>query len=139
MNKSGFGMTLKTTMLATSFGVIISFSVTAQAATLVPLSGDVYDRKGNQGFHHVTSATEVKPGDTVMAGPNGSAKINFGDGCSISVGAGQTVTVPAQCQGLGQAPVEIGAGQYLVGGAVVGIAGIGIYEAAARNAQPVSP
>ena len=50
-------------------------SFAAEAATLNPTGGTVFTRTGGQGFHRVTTSTEVQPGDTVMAAPDGSAQI----------------------------------------------------------------
>jgi hypothetical protein len=123
-------MTLRSLLLGAA--VCMLPVVTAQAATLIPTGGDVYDRTGSRGFHKVTSAAEVQPGDTVMAGPNGSAQITFSDGYSITVGPGQTVIVPEKHQ----ATDDPNAGQYLVGGAVAAIFGISIYEIVSNSVAP---
>ncbi len=129
----GFGMTLKTTILAAGFSVMIV--ATAQTATLVPTAGDVYDRTGSGGFHRVTSATEVQPGDTVMAGPNGSAQITLSDGFVITVGPGQTVIVPEKRR----ATDDPDAGKYLLGGAFAAIIGTGLYETFKKDNNPSLP
>ncbi len=130
-------MRLRTILLSAAFCLLPV--VTTQAATLVPTGGDVYDRTGSRGFHKVTSTTEVQPGDTVMAGPNGSAQITLNDGSVITVGPGQTVIVPEKRQ----AADDPNLGQYLVGGAVAAVFGVSIYEivngGVAAAPPPVSP
>ena len=91
-------------------------SLPALAATVDSVQAPVSLNTGN-GFRHIAGTTGAKVGDQVMAGPGGSAKIVYGDGCVEQVDPGTVVTVKEA------PPCQVGAHParpYIIGAAVVG-------------------
>lgn len=116
----GFDMYKFAAFLA--LGATLGWSVAATAATVNVNSGTVSINGGKP----VSGSAKVNPGDTITAGPNGSAVISYDNGCSAQVSSGSTVSVvqEAQCSA---AAGGIGSTGLLVGAAVVaGAVGIGI-------------
>jgi hypothetical protein len=64
----------------------------ASAATVDSIEGRVLLNRGD-GFQVLAVATTANPGDKVMASPDGSAKLRYGDGCVIDVRPGAVVSV----------------------------------------------
>jgi len=62
------------------------------AATVELVSGDVLINRGN-GFQHVRGTSEVKVGDSVMARPEGSARVIYDDTCWVPVKPGHVVVI----------------------------------------------
>ncbi len=114
-------------------------NIAAEAATLNPTGGTIFTRTGGQGFHRVTGPTEVQPGDTVMAAPDGSAQIVLGDGKVITVGPGQVVVVPQSSFSDGTQPGGIDPTYVLIGGAAAVGIGVGIYYATKGSSTPAAP
>jgi hypothetical protein len=115
-------------------------TLTAQAATLNPINGVIFTRSGSEGFHKVTTSTEVNAGDTVMAAAKSNAQIVLSDGTVITVAPGQVVTVP-QSGAVSNDPAGINPTYALIGvGAAVGI-GVGVYYATKNSdaPKPASP
>jgi hypothetical protein len=126
------GVEMKLRLTATVAVLSLLGNFAAQAATLNPIDGTIFTRTGGQGFHRVTSSTEVQPGDTVMAALDSSAQIVLNDGTVITVTAGQVVTVPGserRAEGIDPAYALIGVG------AAAGI-GVGIYYAIKKSNTP---
>lgn len=97
------------------------FSSAASAATITSVTGGVSLSHGD-GFKRVSSGASAHAGDTVMAGPSGSAEIVYDDGCRQKVDAGTTVVVSATspCKSAG-APTDYILGAAVVGGIAAGI------------------
>ncbi len=87
----------------------------AQAATVTTSQQKVFVNHGG-GYHSVTGTVKVNAGDTVMAGPNGSAVITYDDGCKVTVDPGAVVAITAV------SPCKLGLGvdDFAVGAAVIG-------------------
>lgn len=64
----------------------------ATAATLNPIQGDILVNRGN-GYRLESTASELKPGDMVVANAGAAAQIFYPDGCSVPVQAGSIVTI----------------------------------------------
>jgi hypothetical protein len=74
--------------------------VKAQAtatATVQPVKAHVSINRGH-GYKEVAASTEVFPGDQVMAGPGGHAKIVYAEGCVVDVYPGAVVGVAGSCK-----------------------------------------
>lgn len=109
------------------------WSAVASAATVKPMKGSVSINAGRP----VSTATTVKVGDTVTAGPGGPATIRYANGCSVTVEPGTTVTVvPDDLCTVGLAG-DPGVTALAVGAGVVAAGAVALAVAAARN--PASP
>jgi len=62
------------------------------AATLASVQGKVSVSDGN-GYEPVSGPTQLNVGDTVMAGPEGSAWVIYDDMCSVPVKPGHVVVI----------------------------------------------
>lgn len=89
----------------------------AEAAMVTAIQGDVLVNRG-VGFAPVKEPVELAPGDLVLAAVGGSARVQFGKGCEITVRPGQIVRVSAT------PPCEKAAGAELPSGNTSG-SGIG--------------
>src|SRR5262245_22230360 len=67
----------------------------AEAAVLQPLSGNVRVSHGG-GYLAVRAATNVDPGDQVMVGPKGQARVVYPDGCAVDVKPGSVMVIGAE-------------------------------------------
>lgn len=85
----------------------------AQAITVESIQGQVAINRGD-GFRPVTTATQGKSGDRVMANPNSSAEIVYDNGCREKVDPGQVVVIKVEPPCAGIIPPN-----YLVTGALV--------------------
>jgi hypothetical protein len=130
---------VKSKLVMTIAALSLLANIAAEAATLNPTGGTIFTRTGGQGFHRVTSTTEVQPGDTVMAAPDGSAQIVLSDGRVITVGPGQVVVVPQSSDRSGAGAID--PTYVLIGGAAAVGIGVGIYYATKGSGAPapVSP
>lgn len=70
-------------------GILVS---TAQAAMVIDIKGDVLVNRG-AGFVAVREPVELAPGDLVLAGAGGAARVDFGKGCAVPVKPNQIVRV----------------------------------------------
>jgi hypothetical protein len=70
----------------------------AASATVDPSHGDVLINRG-KGFTQIRRPVKVRAGSSVMVGPNSSAVIAYGDGCTVNVEPGtvQTVAMLSPC------------------------------------------
>lgn len=134
------------TMLAVASLFASSF---AQAATLDTIRGGVTLNRGD-GYKPVQQSTKVKRGDTVMAGPNGQARIVYDDGCTVQVVSDGVVTIapesPCALGALNNAePGLIGPGMspnttlLMTGAIVLGGAGIAAIVVHNNKQTPASP
>jgi hypothetical protein len=123
----------------------VAFSVPSLAATVEP-EGQVSINRGS-GFQPVKGVVQANVGDSVMASPNGSARIVYSDDCSIPVVPGAVITIAAEspCKSFAQATPPTQSpdpGAFVVGAVVLG-AGIGGAVAATSSSQtppaPASP
>ena len=70
-------------------------SLPAFATTVDSVKGKVLINRG-EGFQQVTTGAQANAGDQLMAGPGGSAKLVYSDGCQVSVVPGRVVSVGKQ-------------------------------------------
>ena len=82
-------MLRKLCVLVTSASLLAS---SANAALLISVEGAVMVNKG-EGFVDVGDVAEVKPGDRVLVRGEGSAQIDYGDGCVVEVSDNQSVVI----------------------------------------------
>lgn len=110
----------------------------ANAAILSSVQGPVSINKGS-GFAAAGAGAEVSPGDQVMTGANGSATVDYGPGCSQSIGSGQVVVVPA-APACAAGAAGMNTGTLVVGGLVVG-GGVAaaIALSGGSDKKPISP
>ncbi len=141
-----------TTGTLVAVAAVLLGTIQTLAATVDGISGPVFVNKG-RGFQTVTAATQINPGDIVMARDGGRAEVIYADGCRTRVEAGQPVSV-ASSGGIKDGGVElspcaadgrvagaggIAPGALLVGGVVVA-AGIGAAVILSNNdSKPSSP
>lgn len=71
---------------------LVSMTPLADAAKVVPLSGEILVNSG-AGYHRITEAVELKPGDAAIAEPNAQASLIYDDGCAIDVRPGMVAWV----------------------------------------------
>jgi len=112
----------------------------AHAATVSNVSGGVSVSNGS-GFTPLANGATVSAGQRIMVPASGAAQVSFGVGCTVSLPAGQTFTVPAEspCVATGGLdPAYVTAGLVLVGGAVVGAIAIAD-NGSSSPTWPVSP
>jgi hypothetical protein len=82
------------TFVATAFfGATVLLATASWAATLEPVTGDLWINHG-KGFQKVlASKIEAKVGDSVMVDPGGIAKVTYADGCQANVTPGTVMTI----------------------------------------------
>ena len=80
--------------IALAAGAFISLP--ALAAKVEVVQGTVSVNQG-QGYKQVAAASDVSPGDQVMAAPGARGKIVYSDGCAVDVYPGAVLTVPGKC------------------------------------------
>lgn len=106
----------------------LSFALAARAASVDSIEGRVLINRGN-GYQQMAGPSQAHVGDTLMASPGSSAKLRYGDGCTVAVLPGSIVTVGSvsPCGALvGSEPPpplneeSILLDNYLIVGAVVG-------------------
>jgi hypothetical protein len=56
------------------------------------IEGTVFINRG-EGYQRITSPTQIKAGDFIMASPGGSAQVVYNDECRVKVEAGAVVTI----------------------------------------------
>lgn len=102
------------------------FTSHAQAATVEVIQAKVSVNAG-KGFVRVTGSAAVRPGNSVMAGPGGSAEIVYDNGCRQRVEPGSVAVVQQnpQCE-VEAIPDDHAAltGLLVVGGVVGGVIAI---------------
>lgn len=119
----------------------------AGAATLTPTAGEVMVNTGG-GYQPVTSAIEVKAGDSILVNPGGSAQLVYGDCATYEINPGDVVyvaeqeTIPCGAGG-GGAGLGLGAlgggGGLVVGGLAVAV-GVGVVAGVSSGSDsPASP
>jgi hypothetical protein len=70
----------------------LSVGAPARAAVLDGIQGQVLINRG-AGYRLAKGPTELKPGDSIIANPGGSAVVSYTDGCNVPVAAGSVVAV----------------------------------------------
>jgi len=121
----------------------------AEAAVLEPLRGNVRVSHGG-GYLAVRAATNVDPGDQVMVGSKGQARVVYPDGCAVDVKPGSVMVVGAESPCTKQAAAGSPMDPALAAAAALGAAGGGIAAGVSRSSgglpgpfvvpvQPVSP
>lgn len=73
-------------------GIVLLSSLSAEAAIVGGVKGDVYVNRG-AGYQRVESFAEIGAGDSVMAGPAGYATVTYGDGCAVQLAPGAVIAV----------------------------------------------
>lgn len=74
------------------FVVAASISAAVRAAMLEPIQGDIRINRG-AGYIPVNSPVELKSGDRVLVGSDGSATLVYSDCCSVEGGSESLLTV----------------------------------------------
>jgi len=64
------------------------------AATVQSIQGQVSVNEG-QGFHQIDGTAELKPGDSVIVSPGGSASVSYPDGCNVGLHPGAVMVIAA--------------------------------------------
>lgn len=98
------------------FALPAVFYVSAQAATIDSIQGGVMLSRSGAPYQFVNQPTRITAGDSILANPNGSARVVFEQGCSVDVRPGMVFTVPsiAPC---GDAPSYVNGDADGIGGA----------------------
>ena len=120
--------------------ISLTWGGVAHAATVKVVSGDVY-RGGPNGYDPVDLTAQADVGDSVMAGEYGVGQIIYANGCVVPVRPGTVVTVeaqpPASCKVAATQTTTVEptggglpTGQVLLGAAIAGGIGVGIYALA---------
>ena len=104
-------------------GILLGTTVSVVGASIQLVQGAVSVNRGG-GYQPVVDWVAASPGDLVMAGPNGSGKITYEDGCVVEVTPGAVVAVqeksPCSTGATGVRPVYLLGGAAIVGGIVAG-------------------
>jgi hypothetical protein len=77
------------------FSVVALYSFPGLGATVDTVRGQVAINRG-AGFTPLTTGTEAKVGDVLMANPGASARVVYPDGCAVDVRPGAVVSIAAQ-------------------------------------------
>lgn len=124
-------------------GFVSLMSVSAaSAATLTPLSGNVLLNQG-AGYKPVAGTVDVKPGDSVLVNPGGSAQLTYGECASYEIKPGDVVFVAEDnsipCTGAAAAGAGVGSSTLIIGGLAVA-AGVGLVAGiSSSSSSPASP
>ena len=119
----------KSRLFVSGLALVAFLTSPVMAATVQVGTADLSINPGT-GFHRIAGTTQAKPGDKVMASPEGSGQIIYEDGCIVQVKPGSVVAIvdksPCAYQ---QQAFKLGAGQtdgvpldhyYIIGAVVVG-------------------
>jgi hypothetical protein len=71
---------------------LCTFGLPVHAATLTSTGGPVRVDDG-KGFRTVSTITKVRPGSRISVGKKATAVLHYGNGCAVTLRAGQHVTV----------------------------------------------
>jgi hypothetical protein len=110
----------------------------AEAAMLQPLRGNVRISHGG-GYLAVRAATNVDPGDQVMVGPKGQARVVYPDGCAVDVNPGSVMVIGAESPCTRQAAAGFPVDGALVAAGALGAAGGGIAAGVSHTGQISAP
>ncbi len=119
----------------------------AHAATVKVTEGELFISRGN-GYERVAGTAQGHVGDSVMAGEFGVGQITYANGCAVTVRPGTVVAIEAQssCKAahdwstnLDPASEGLSTQHVLLGAAVVGGIGVGIYFLTKSDDKPASP
>ena len=81
-------------LAALGFGCSLLAATAGRAATIQTIQGQVSVNQG-QGFHQIDGAMDVKPGDSVLVSPGGSATVSYADGCNVGLQPGAVMVIAA--------------------------------------------
>lgn len=119
----------------------------AHAATVRVTEGELFISRGN-GYERVAGTAQGHVGDSVMAGEFGVGQITYANGCAVTVRPGTVVAIEAQssCKAAHDWPTNVdpasgglSTGHILLGAAVAGGIGVGIYALTQSDDKPTSP
>jgi hypothetical protein len=113
----------------------------AHAALLEPVRGSIRLNHG-EGYLAVHGVTDVNPGDQVMVGPKGQARLVYPDGCKVSLKPGPITVIgeksPCTTQTTLELPADALDPALVVAGALAAAgAGIGVGVASSSGHAPV--
>jgi len=125
----------------------LAWGATAHATTVKVVEGEVFIG-GNDGYDPVLGTAQAKAGDSVMAGEYGVGQIIYENGCVINVRPGTVVSVeaapPPSCKAADGSttrephPEGLATQHILLGTAITGGLGIGIYALSQRSSDAKS-
>ncbi len=127
--------------IAVALATATCLSVPSNAATLQSVTGEVLINSG-AGYRPVTSGSEAKVGNIVMASPGARAWLVYPDKCTVLVNPGAVVTVRAEspCAGGYARASPDNTGAYYLGAAALGGMGFAIFYLTQRKDDgPASP
>jgi hypothetical protein len=81
-------------LAALCLGCSLLAATACRAATIQSIQGQVSVNQG-EGFHQINGAMDVKPGDSVLVSPGGSATVSYADGCNVGLQPGAVMVVAA--------------------------------------------
>ena len=88
-------MSIKKIASAVSAVSLVIVSTAAQATMVQPITGEVRINQG-QGYKTIKNPIEAKAGDQVIVNPGGYAKVNYSDGCNVSIQPGAVAIIGKQ-------------------------------------------
>ena len=118
----------------------------AHAATVRVTEGKLFISRGN-GYEPVAGTVQGHVGDSVMAGEFGVGQITYANGCAVTVRPGTVVAIEAQssCKAAhdwspNHDPASGGLSTHhvLLGAAIAGGIGVGIYALTQSDDKPAS-
>ena len=109
-------MIMRLSLTGCFVALAVLMGATAQAATLNGIEGTVLVNRGSGWHVSATEATELEPGDSVVANPGGRGQIIYEDGCTVTVEEGNVVLVGEQSPCVEQASAD--------GGGLLGTGGL---------------
>ncbi len=140
--------------MRTTFGAIVlvmslilGSAADAATVTVKVTAGELFISNGN-GYERVPGTAQGRVGDSVMAGEFGVGQITYANGCVVTVRPGSVVTIEARssCKAaddwstnVGPASEGLSTHHILLGAAVVGGIGVGIYFLTKSDDNPMSP
>jgi hypothetical protein len=119
----------------------------AHAATVTVTEGELFISRGN-GYERVAGTAQGRVGDSIMAGEFGVGQITYANGCAVTVRPGTVVAIEAQASckaahdwstNLDPASGGLSTGHILLGAAIAGGIGVGIYALTQSDDKSASP
>ena len=102
--------------------VVLCLASPASAATLDQIDGLISINRG-EGFLSIAETTQARTGDLISAGPSGTARLTYDDGCVVRIRPNTVVRVrsPSPCKAgyLLNDPFLSQLGPFALGGAAV--------------------
>ncbi len=124
----------------------LMFATTVQAATVKVVEPEVYVG-GADGYKAIPGTAQAHVGASVMAGEFGVGQVIYENGCVVTVRPGTVVAIEAQssCKAahdwstnLDPASGGLSTGHILLGAAIAGGIGVGIYALTQSDDKPAS-